>query len=223
MAYMKTIVCLANSYKPPNGRCIAGKEITEGVYGDWIRPVSEREKAELSFSDYCYKNRGIPKLLDVIEVPLSRPDPRAHQVENHVIDATRSWVKKGELSRVELEHLRDQPPSIWINSDHTSQGHYDCISQAEAATLRSSLLLIKKNNFTVVVARNPFSGKRIYRGDFNYKGTHHNFSLTDPVVRNAFESREEGDYPLHDVYICLSLTEPFSKDGRCHKLVAAVI
>jgi hypothetical protein len=33
----------------------------------------------------------------------------------------------------------------------------------------------------------------------------------------------QGDHPLNDVYICVSLTEPYEQDGRCHKLVAAVI
>ena len=27
----------------------------------------------------------------------------------------------------------------------------------------------------------------------------------------------------NDVYLCVSLTEPFAEDGRCHKLVAGTI
>lgn len=61
----------------------------------------------------------------------------------------------------------------------------------------------------------------MWRGKFDYKGVHHNFSLTDPVVRDAFS--KEGDYLLNDVYLCVSLTEPAPQDGRCYKLVAAVI
>jgi hypothetical protein len=223
VSYAKTIVCLANSYKPPNGRCIAGREVVGNGYGGWIRPVSDRPTAEVSFSEYRYENGESPKLLDIIDVPLLRAVPQNHQVENHVIDATRRWVKRGELRWDELEQLRDRPASIWTNSDHTNAGHYDCISQAEAATLKNSLLLIKKKNFTVEIGRNYFTGKKTYRGKFDYKGTHHSFSLTDPVARDAFAAKEEGDYPLEDIYLCISLTEPYDKDARCHKLVAAII
>jgi len=224
MPYVKTIVCLANSYKPPSGRCVAGKQINKkGDCGGWIRPVSTRPTAEVSFTEYRYENGQSPQLLDIIDVPLLKSVPHGHQTENHIIDAKQLWVKKGVVAWEDLEHFRDRPESIWINSDHTGQGHYDCMSQAEAATLDHSLLLIKKTNFTVEVGTNLFNGKRIYRGKFNYKGVYHNFSITDPLVRDRFGSKQEGDYALKDVYLCLSLTEPFEKDGRCHKLVAAII
>jgi hypothetical protein len=48
-------------------------------------------------------------------------------------------------------------------------------------------------------------------------------SLTDPVARDRFSAKEEGGYPLNDVYLCVSLTEPYEHDDRCHKLVAAII
>lgn len=226
MAYLKRIVCLANSYKPPDGRCIAGREVLgKGGYGGWIRPVSARATAEVSFSEYKYQNGQSPKLLDIIDVPLLKATPRGHQTENHVIDPQSWWVKKGELPWNDLEQLRERPASIWINSDQTRSGVYDCISPAEAATLQNSLLLIKKRDFTVEVASSTWDGrtKRIYRGKFDYRGTNHNFSLTDPAARGAFSAREEGDYPLNDVYLCVSLTEPFKEDARCHKLVAAIL
>jgi hypothetical protein len=63
----------------------------------------------------------------------------------------------------------------------------------------------------------------VYRGNFNYSGTYYNLSVTDPAVRNALVGRGEGQYPFTDVYLCVSLTERFEENGRCHKLVAAVI
>jgi Dual OB-containing domain len=222
MGYTKTIVCLANSYKRPNGRCVAGKEILEGGYGDWIRPVSDRPTAELSLPEYAYAKWEIPKLLDLIEVPFLRAAPHDHQVENLVIDASRSWTKKGKCSWDELDLLCDHPETIWINSDKTTTGRYNCMSPEEAATLENSLLLIKQKAFTIAVEPKFPTGKLACRGKFNYNGVHYNFSLTDPVACVAFERKGEGEYQLDNVYLCLSLTEQF-KDGRCHKLVAAVI
>ena len=65
MGYVKRIVCLANSYKPPDGRCIAGVEMLgNGEYGGWIRPVSARATAEVSFPECRYSTGQFPKLLD---------------------------------------------------------------------------------------------------------------------------------------------------------------
>ncbi|MFH1748561.1 MAG: hypothetical protein ABIG44_16120 [Planctomycetota bacterium] len=223
MAYVRRIVCLANSYKPPRGRCIAGREVIGGGYGAWIRPVSDRPTAEVSHSEYKYENNAAPKVLDVIDISLLYADPRHHQTENHVIDSTVRWTNVGEIPWDELAQLRDQPSSLWINSQHTNAGYYDCISQEEAATVHNSLLLIRPETFVVEVGTNYWTGKKRVRAEFDYSGTHHNLSVTDPIARDAFGSRAPGDYPLNDIYLCVSLTEPYEHDGRCHKLVAAII
>src|SRR5258708_6369762 len=160
MGYVKRIVCLANSYKPPNGRCLAGREIVAGGYGGWIRPVSARPTAEVSFPEYRYEDNTTPKLLDIIDIPLLNPDPRHHQTENHVIDAGR-WVKVGGLAWNALEQLRDRPATLWINNDHTKgDGCYDCISHAEAFALRDSLVLIRPDNFNIEIGRHYWTGKK---------------------------------------------------------------
>jgi|SRR5208337_1626050 len=224
MAYIKRMVCLANSYKT-GGTCIAGKEVLEYGYGGWIRPVSARTTAEVWSSESRYEDHSNPKLLDIVDVPLLSPAPQHHQTENHVIDTTRRWVKVGELPWDVLEQLSDRPATLWINSDRTSTGAFNCISQAEAATLHNSLVLIRPENFIVKVGSSTWDGrtKTTYRGNFRYNGAYHGLSLTDPVARSAFAGKNEGDYPLNDVYLCVSLTEVFAEDGRCHKLVAAII
>ncbi len=64
---------------------------------------------------------------------------------------------------------------------------------------------------------------RTYRGNFKYNGTFYSLSVTNPAVRDAFARKDEGEYPLTDVYLCISLTERYDEDGRHHKLVAAII
>src|ERR1700674_4959190 len=131
MAYIKRIICLANSYKT-GGTCIAGKEVLANGYGGWIRPVSARSTAEVWPSESRYENYASPKLLDIIDVPLLNPAPQHHQTENHVIDTTQRWTKVGELPWNVLAELRDQPATLWSNSDRTNTGAFNCISQAEA-------------------------------------------------------------------------------------------
>jgi hypothetical protein len=225
MAYVKRIVCLANSFKT-GGSCIAGREVlANGKYGGWLRPISSRPTAEVKPSECRYQNHASPKLLDIIDVPLNKAAPRNHQTENHEIDATSRWVKVDELPWDELEQLRERPASLWINSDRTTTGAFNCISQAEAATLHDSLVLIKKKDFTVEVGSKTWDGRttKTFRGNFKHNGTLYSLSLTDPVATKAFSAKDAGEYQLDVVYLCISLTEPYDKDGRCHKLVAAVI
>ena len=77
------------------------------------------------------------------------------------------------------------------------------MSEAEALTLDSSLFLIKRKDFTIEVGSSTWAGKtkKTWRGKFDYRGMHHNFSVTDPVVRDAFSEKED-DYLLNDVYLC---------------------
>lgn len=216
------MVCLANSYKAPDGRCIAGREVLRDGFGAWIRPVSARETAEVSFWECQYENQAVPRLLDIIDIRLVRPEPRHHQTENHIIAAGR-WAKAGELPWTRLEQLLDHPASLWINVDSSSEGAYDRMSQSEAATVNHSLMLIKPERSGVVVGRSYRTGKKSFRGDFSYNGARYNLSITDPIVRDVFGSKEESRYNLTDVYLCVSLTEPYEHDGKCYKLVAAVL
>jgi len=224
VAYIKRIVCLANSIKT-GGTCVAGREVVSGRYGQWIRPVSARPAAEVSPSESRYNDQSTPKVLDIIDVPVLKPAPQHHQTENHVIDTTRRWVKVDELPWTGLAQLCEQPASLWINSYRTRQGIFNCISQEEAATLHNSLALIQPGGFAIRVGHSTWNGKswKTYRGRFTYNGTSYVLVVTDPIVRKVFAHKAEGDYPVRDVYICVSLTEPAPQDGRCHKLVAAVM
>lgn len=152
MPYVRTIICLANSYKP-GGRCVAGKEVLgRGKYGGWIRPVSSRSKAEVSLAECGYRDDAIPKPLDIIDMPLRDAAPANPQTENQVLDPKNWWVKRGEFSWDELDQLRDRPASLWMNGHRTRTGVNNCISSEDASTASNSLLLIKEKNFAVIVA-----------------------------------------------------------------------
>src|SRR5260221_11079744 len=101
MNYRKNIVCLASS-KKPGGRCVAGKEVVEGGYGKWIRPVSGRPTAEISLDERQDEDGRDPEILDIIDIPMIAAVPRVHQTENHMIDAEYYWTKVGTLSWDEL-------------------------------------------------------------------------------------------------------------------------
>lgn len=224
MPYVKRIVCLANSFKI-GGYCIAGKEILpNGKIGGWIRPISERPSAEIRPAECQYQGSGSPRLLDIIDIHLLKHEARGHQTENHVIDAHHAWTKIGRFPVESVPQLLDAPPRLWIDSDSTSTGFLNCLSQEEAASQDYSLVLIDPNKPEVEIGLNPFNKRRTYMVDFGYGPSTYRLKLTDPVLISALKNKEEGVYALDDSFLCVSLTEPWNQDNnRCHKLVAGFI
>lgn len=219
MSNVKQIVCLANSRKL-SGRCVAGKEVVGSGYGGWIRPISARPSAEVSEDERRYENGVEPRLLDIVEIPIIGATPHLHQSENHVIDAERTWAKKGEVPWIELKKLLDKPASLWVNEDSSRHGLNDRVRQDLAAKLTNSLLLIEPEDLTITV-QNEGSPKRRVRAEFKFKGTTYKLIVTDPIAEQVFLGKPNGTHPVRNAYLCVSLTEEF--DGSCYKLVAAVI
>ncbi len=222
MNYSKRIVCLANSRKFL-GRCVAGRQVVEGRYGDWIRPVSARPSAEVSLDERRYENGADPCILDVIEIPMIGPVPKMHQTENHMF-ADGYWAKVGKIGWKDLPAIVENPTTLWTNGASTYNGTNDKVSQALAARLTNSLYLIGPLNISVQVQTEGGvfgSAKRRIRADFRYNGAPYNFIVTDPEAERYFLAQKNGVYPLDDVYLCVSLPEPF--DGNCYKLVATII
>ena len=134
--------------------------------------------------------------------------------------------KRRELPWEELEKLREHPESLWINSDRTNNGAFNCISMnSRPVALESSSVLIKPNNFAVEVVLNDLGSKikeRLLR-NFRLQPVHYSLRITDPFITKRCESKEDRKSAFGDVFLCISLTELYDKDHRCHKLIAAVI
>jgi hypothetical protein len=220
-----TIVCLANSRKPPSGRCIAGKETAGGGYGKWVRPVSVRPTHEISEEERRFEDGTTPRLLDVIAIPIIAPTPTGHQTENVLIDAGYYWEKAGSLTWDELGAMLDRPATLWTNGNSTYHGSNDRVGATAAASLRGSLLLIRPDDLRIRVgAESQYAGppRRRVRAVFHHNGHFYSLIVTDPVVEQTLLARPNADYAVPEAYLTISLSEPHS-DGDCYKLVAAVM
>ncbi len=144
MSYTKKIVCLANSRKL-SGRCIAGKEVLDTGYGEWIRPISRRETAEISEEEMRFENGEAPEPLDIIEIPMKEHKPNEFQRENYMIDDEYYWEKCGNLSVNRLPELLDVViGSLWTNGYSSYNGINDRIPISDARNnITSSLVLIQ--------------------------------------------------------------------------------
>jgi hypothetical protein len=187
--------------------------------------VSARQSAEISEEERRYQNGASPKVLDIIDVPMIAPTPNLYQVENFVIDAERYWTKQGELTWPDLKPLLDRPASLWSIGDSTYHGSNDRMKLPIACKYNYSLVLMHPDALTVHVVTEgaEFSNpRRRVRAEFRYQGVLYGLIVTDPVAERAFLGKDDGEYPLTDTYLCISLGEAYT-DGYCYKLVAAVI
>jgi len=217
---VKRIVCLANSRKL-NGRCIAGKEYESGR---WVRPVSAREHEEVSEYERQYENGSDPRVMDILDVPLLEHRPKDYQRENWLLDHEHYWVRHGQVSWGELEELADPPGPLWSNDSSTYNGLNDKIALASVEGVESSLRLIHVEGVELAVFSpgEAFgNSKRRVQGRFRHDGVEYRLWVTDPTYERAFLERSDGEYPVGESYLTISLGEPYQ--GSTYKLIAAVI
>jgi hypothetical protein len=224
MRYMKTILCLANSRKPPSGFCVAGREITSSGFGGWIRPISARPTAELSVSERQYEDGSDPKVLDVISIELCRRQSHLHQQENHCIDVGYFWLKRGRVDWQKLQAAVEDPgPTLWLNGCSSSHGLNDRVPEAMLGRFSRSLYLVRPQELTIIVASEDaeFGLRRRVRTRFKLNGNYYQIPMTDPVIERMFMRGKDGEISLPEAALCLSLGEVYH--GYSYKLAASVI
>jgi hypothetical protein len=227
MSYTKTIVCLANSRKLA-GRCVAGKEWDGCNVGAWCRPVSARDRGELTAERWYCKTWRDPKLLDLIEVSLLGPRPSSFQTENHLVDASVRWKYAGHVAAGQLVPALDRPTGpLWANGESTGSGLNDRVPAAVAERQRNSLVLVQPELLKITVGTegadvgNP---RRRVRGHFSLADHDYVLAITDPIVEKQIMTNPDGfSRELQKPILCISLSEKYNAQNACYKLIAGVM
>jgi len=215
------IVCLANSRRP-GGRCVAGKEIKNGLIGGWIRPVSPRKGDGLSIVQVITTGGTEAAHLDIIDVPVVGEARSQFQTENLAIDPGKKWERVGRFPRGRIQELQDTPEALWLNGDSSGAGENDRVEESvAAAALETSLHLIRPN--TLQVSRDEGFEKPQVRADFIYHDIAYRLVVTDLAVEASLAAKGMGPWEIDPkrVLLCISLALPFK--GHAYKLVAGII
>lgn len=223
-SYAKRLVCLANSRKI-SGRCIAGREIADGVVGGWIRPVSSRPTGEVSEEERRYQDGSDPKLLDVIDIWMKEPKPHGFQTENHLIDDEVYWtLVRRATSKELLASVETVTGPLWDDQSSSYNGENDRVAEATAIALGTSLKLIEVAEVTLSVGIEGAAfgnAKRKVRGRFSMNGQTYLLGVTDPLIERQYFQKEDGNYSIGKATLCVSLGDTFH--GYAYKLIAGVI
>ena len=216
---VKRIVCLAYS-EMPGGRCVAGRELQGNSRpGGWIRPVSGHDGEGVSLSQTQYRDGVLPRLLDIMDVPVLRPEPSHHQAENWLIDPNRRWNRVDVLAPSFLPEWSESTFTLWTNGDSSTAGRNDRVILTVAKSLQGSLYFIQADLELRVFEH--FNKRRV-QGRFWHNDANYWLSVTDPDYKQAYLKRPNGTYHIGECYITVSLTGVYI-DGKCYKVIAAII
>ena len=219
---VKRIVCLANS-RMSGGRCVAGKELqSDGRPGGWIRPVSGWSTGGLSERERQYGSGAEPCVLDVIDLPVVKAQPKKYQRENWLVDPSRRWIRVDRVEGDALTQWVDAVPTLWFNGHSGDNGENDRVPLSETDALDSSLSLIRVDALRVNVSERYGKPFPVLRGSFRYNECDYSLRITDAASECRSVGMAYGDYEVGARFLTISLTaEPF--ENYCYKLIAAVI
>jgi hypothetical protein len=166
--YQKTVLCLANSRRP-GGNCFAGKEMTDGQIGGWIRPINSVHGGAIADQDRLYEDHSHAELLDIVKIPCNAPKPNLHHQEDHQIQDDKYWAKVGRATWKQIVSAIDAVKGpLWSNGDDSFHGRNDKVSKAIASKLKGSLYLIAPSRLDLV--RGFRISLRRWRGSASSRG-----------------------------------------------------
>lgn len=222
---MSLILCLANSRKPPSGRCVAGRFVVHGTPGPWVRPVSQRPGREVSEVERRYENGRDVEVLDLVRIGLARPSPLSHQPENWLLKPRIQWACEGRIGWDELQQWVDaDTPDLWFPGCHQRNGRNDRVAVERLDEVQRSLCLVRPESVTLHLrthVNEDDSRRRRVRATFQLRGVPFDLSVTDPWVEQRAMRFPDRRFRLPEAVLCVSLAEPFH--GNAYAVVASVI
>jgi hypothetical protein len=202
----KEIVLMTKSLKD-RGYCVAGIDLQTK---QWIRLVSSTDGDAIEKE--VLDNDKIQEL-DTIKVEVIKPTPHKCHTEDWLLDLTAPIIKTGSLSLDQVIKLRP------LDNNATLYGNTKGELTADEIKLQKhSLEMVSVSNVIFDTAMKG-DGRNHHHITFNYNGSKHDCSLTDPKVRNE---KLDG-FPIPKAYLIVSIPkDPYGENETYKKFVAKI-
>ena len=172
-----------------------------------------------------YEDGQKANVLDIVCIPMLKPEPDGFQTENHLIDDKYYWVREGVENWDTVQKLVEPIDGpLWVNGHSTYHGHNDKVPEKQSCEFEHSLILVEPTDLRILVRRESgFSGpdRRRIRAQFTLAGKNYLLQVTDPVVEETYLTKKDGTYPIEKAILCISLSEVWNKFA--FKLVATIL
>lgn len=218
------LLVLASSRKG-GGRCVAGYDL-DGER--WIRPVSDLGDGTLML-EHCVVDGVWPEVLDIVRVDLDERHPLAWQPENWWLTGA-AWelVDRLDLANAAgiLDDLVDHDVELLENTNRKLAGDY-----LRDHPIAASLTLATPGELQWHIETPPWGGRQ-QKALFTLDAPdQYDFHVTDFVIEDALRALPLGVHTRDavgidddaEVYLTISLGEPYNLNDDCYKLAAAVI
>jgi hypothetical protein len=218
------LLVLASSRKG-GGRCIAGYDLEAER---WIRPVSDLADGALMI-EHCGIEGAWPEVLDIVRIEINQPRPLAWQPENWSLTGA-PWERIDRLDPARasdvLQGLVNYDVTLLQSTNRKIAGDY-----LQANPIAASLTLAKPDELQWRIEEPPWGGRQ-EKAFFSANGRGlYDFHVTDFPIEDALHGLDFGAHPRAavgiddraEVYLTISLGEPYNLNNDCYKLAAAVI
>ena len=217
MAEMKTRILILAASSQGKGRCVAGKMISDKR---WIRAIMKSGDDGIPNSCLALVGGKMASVGDIVEMALLDQIPEcSHQTENRIIAGNSPWKKVGRVPYSDLgEYADNTSDGLWENGEKTLFGENNCVTDPATA---GSLQFFRLQNVEVKWVDDGYDQVR-WRpyAIFQINKANYKIRVTDRRDSSPWSSE---DCHIPDCFMCVSLTQKFSGDKRCHKLVACII
>lgn len=218
------LLVLASSRKG-GGRCVAGYDFAGAR---WIRPVSGLPDGALML-EHCEVDGDWPQVLDIVRVHIDEPRPLAWQPENWSLTGA-AWELVDRLDAADaaeqLDDLVDHEVKLLESTNRKMAGEY-----LREHPIAASLTLAKPSELQWRIETPPWGGRQ-EKALFTLDGPgQYDFHVTDLPIEAALQALALGVHARtavgiddeSDVFLTISLGEPYNLNDDCYKLAAAVI
>jgi hypothetical protein len=213
--YVKTMLCLANA-RMGGGRLLLGREFDGERFGEWIRPVSQRDGLTLVTDDRQFVDGVEPRPLDIISIHMRRAAPFGPYREAHLTDPDYFCMRAGRASWARaLDAVNRSGRPLWGLGASSAYGLNDLAERRRLNSDGGSVRLVEVSDLQIEGDASA-DCEAATRGRFIHAGRRYVMPIFDDAIEPMI------DQNVGRALICVSLSGT-GRSGAFSKRIDSVI